>query len=319
MSLGATIHSFAAPTTFKVAIGSAKARAMTTNVPSMPSFIFPSDYANHYSTDIELALDPAGATGQTCWWGRQKPLCCNTPNNLSPFLPVSLDKLFPTLPPASDIPVFDKSTIASGPSLVGESNPQAFGLVVIDGPPGTVAGVSKRDGSEIEFLDCNQERGNSSGTARFVCTNDSPSSNCDDMHHGGLPGTILKMPENCGFHSYVVAHASMPSLNQTISKDLRKRVPGAVTVYDLEYSYDFTLAKRDSGDIYVRIDYSDSIDYYNKIVSADHQKRDLKLRFWSKDLTVWKNRKRSPRDVYDFANELTLSRPEFESPCRSGL
>lgn len=241
------------------------------------------------STDIELALDPAGATGQTCWWGRQKPLCCNTPNNLSPFLPVSLDKLFPTLPPDSDIPVFDKSTIGSGPSLVGEANPQAFGLVVIDGPPGAVKSLRKRDGSHISFVDCDQERGNGRGIAQFVCMNDSKHSNCKDMHLGGLAGTILAMPDDCGFASYVVAHSVMPSLNQTLRGELRERAPPGAVLYDLEYSYDFSLAKRDSGDIYVRVDYSDSNDYFNQIVAADHQKRTLKSRFWSGSLNVWKN------------------------------
>lgn len=242
-----------------------------------------------YSTDIELTLDPRGATGETCWWGRQKPYCCNTPKNLNPFLPVSLDKLFPTLPPALDIPVFDMQTIASGPSLVGGSNPQAFGLVVIDGPQNAVTSLSKRDGSHVDFLYCDQERDNGPGIAQLVCTNDSENSNCNDMHDGGLRGTIMKMPEDCGFATYAVAHSIVPSLNQTLPGYLEKRVPVSAVVYDLEYSYDFTLAKRDSGEIYIRVDYSDSHDYYNQIVAADHQKRALEPRFWSSSPSIWKN------------------------------
>jgi hypothetical protein len=39
------------------------------------------------ATDVEVALDPSGDTGSLCAGGlssRQKPLCCNTPENLNP-------------------------------------------------------------------------------------------------------------------------------------------------------------------------------------------------------------------------------------------
>jgi len=188
-----------------------------------------------------------------------------------------------------DIPVFDMQTIASGLSLVGGANPQAFGLVVIDGPQDAVTNLNKRDGSHVDFLSCNQKRDDGPGIAQFVCMDDSESSNCNDMNAGGLAGTIMRMPEDCGFAKYAVAHSVVPSLDQTLPDHLKKRAPSNAAVYDLEYSYDFTLAKRDSGDIYLRVDYSDSHDYYNQIVAADHQKRTLKPRFWSSSASIWKN------------------------------
>lgn len=249
-------------------------------------------YTKLGSTDIELTLDRQGATDQACWWGRKKPFCCNTPKSLNPFLPVSLDKLFPTLPPVVDIPVFDKQTIASGAAPVGGSNPQAFGLVVIDGPEDAVTNLNKRDGSHIVFLSCEQDRNDGGGTAQFVCMDDTESSNCNDMHLGGLAGTIMRMPDDCGFATYAVAHSVLPSLSQTLPDHLRKRAPPNTAVYDLEYSYDFTLAKRDSGDIYLRVDYSDSNDYYDQVVAADHQKRTLRSRFWSNSAAIWRRCKR---------------------------
>ena len=174
------------------------------------------------STDIELALDPSGDTGQTCWWGRQKPFCCNTPKSRNPFLPVPLDKLFPTLPPETDIPVFDLQQIASGASLVGGSNPQAFGLVVIDGPEDAVTNLNKRDGSHIEFLSCDRKLNDDGGTAQFVCMNDGEGSNCNDMYNGGLQGTIMRMPDDCGFATYAVAHSAIASSNQTLPGHLEQ-------------------------------------------------------------------------------------------------
>lgn len=179
-------------------------------------------------------------------------------------------------------------TISSGSSPVGEANPQAFGLVVIDGPEDAVTNINKRDGSHIEFLSCDQIRHDRRGVAQIVCMNNSERSNCNDLHFGGLAGTIMRMPDDCGFAIYAVAHSVVPSLNQTLPAYLKKRAPLNATVYDLEYSYDFRLAKQDSGDIYVRVDYSDSHDYYNQIVAADHQKRTLDPRFWSSSSSIWK-------------------------------
>lgn len=220
-------------------------------------------------------------------------MCCNPPKNLNPFLPVSLDKLFPTLPPADDLPHFDLQQIDSGPAVVGGSNPQVFGLVVIDGPEAAVSSLSPRDGSHLEFLSCDQDRGTGPGVAQFVCMDTSDSSNCDDMHKDGLAGTILRMPEDCGFATYSVAHSVTPSLDQNLPGHLRKRAPPGALIYDLEYSYDFQLAKRDSGDIFIRIDYSDSHAYYDKIVAADpvkgKGKRDLHPRYWSDVSSIWKS------------------------------
>lgn len=125
----------------------------------------------------------------------------------------------------SDIPVFDMQTIASGPSLVGEANPQAFGLVVIDGPEDAVTNLNKREGSHIEFLSCDQKRHDDGrrGVVQLVCMNNSESSNCNDLHLGGLAGTIMRMPDDCGFASYAVAHSVVPSLNQTLPDHLKKR------------------------------------------------------------------------------------------------
>ncbi len=248
---------------------------------------------------MEVALDPTGDTGSLCGGGfgggRQKVMCCNPPKNLNPFLPVSLDKLFPTLPPVDDLPKYDLQQIDSGPSVVGGADPQVFGLVVIDGPESAVSSLRPRDGSHIQFLSCDHDRGTAQGTAQIICMNTSEMSNCDDMHKGGLPGTILRMPEDCGFAAYSVAHSVTPSLDQNLPGHLRKRAPPNAVIYDLEYSYDFKLAKRDSGDVFIRIDYSDSHAYFDKVVAGGPDKgkgkRDLHPRFWSGVPSIWKSRK----------------------------
>lgn len=218
-------------------------------------------------------------------------MCCNPPKNSNPFLPVSLDKLFPTLPPVDNLPQFDLQQIASGVSLVGNANPQTFGFVVIDGPEDAVSSLRRRDGSHLEFLSCEQDRGTERGVAQFVCMDTSENSNCDDMRKNGLAGTILRMPEECGFATYSVAHSVTASLDQNLPGHLLERAPTDAVIYDLEYSYDFKLAKRDAGDIFIRVDYSDSHDYFDKIVAAEPdkgRKRDLQSRYWSPISSSWK-------------------------------
>ena len=243
------------------------------------------------ATDVQVGLDPTGDTGSSCASGfssRQKPLCCNTPKNLNPFLPVPLENLFPTLPPTTDVPAFDQQSLSSTPTLVGENpNPNALFFVVIDGPPGAVSNLNKRDGSHIEFLSPAVHHGQASQTTHFICMDDSAESNCDDMHFEGLEGTIIRMPDDLGFAQWAVAH-SISESNFSIPHHLAKRAPTAAKLFELEYSYDFSKSKRDSGDIFPRVDYSDSHNYYTDVVAAPHQQREIEPRFWSKISSVWK-------------------------------
>jgi len=267
------------------------------------------------ATDVQVALDPSGDTGSLCAGGfssRQKPLCCNTPEDLNPFLPVSLENLFPTLPPSDDVPAFEHQSLSYTPGLAGDNpNVAAFFFVVIDGPPGTVANVNKRDGSHIEFITKGIHQGQASQTAHFICMDDSSKSNCEDMHADGLEGTAIRMPDDMGFAQWAVAH-SVKESNFSVPESLAKRAPLVAKAYELEYSYDFSKVKRDSGPVYIRIDYSDSNTYYTDVVEASHQKRSLEPRFWSTISSVWKTIiERIRGQEYDPKTQPTLSMDGF--------
>lgn len=209
-----------------------------------------------------------------------------------------VDRLFPTLPPASYIPAFDLQVLSTSPVLVGDTPPpNAFFMVVIDGPPGAVTNLNKRDGSHIEFLTPGMHLGQDRQTAQFVCMDDSEHSNCNDIHLDGVEGTIIRLPDEQGFATWAVAHAITP-LATGVPEHLRKRSPPNATVFELEYSYDFSLSKRDAGPIYIRVDYSDSHDYFEDVVAAKPDrsitKRDaestdhLSRRWFAHPLAQWK-------------------------------
>lgn len=178
--------------------------------------------------------------------------------------------------------------------------------MVIDGPSDTVTSLTSRDESHIQFLDCDaalekRETGKIY-TVRYICMNDSDQSNCDAVHENGAEGTIVKLPEDCGFAHYGVVHDIRSSENSTVSSELLKRAPPNPAVHEMDISYDFSRVKRDSGDVYFRIDYGDIHSYWENVVAGEPvTKRDDDLsanktettrsqyykRFWSKDASNW--------------------------------
>lgn len=169
-------------------------------------------------------------------------------------------------------------------------------MVVLDGPPNVVTSLTARDDSHIQFLDCEPSEkrdANSVYTARYICLDDSSQSNCDAVHEGGATGTIVKLPEGCGFATYGVVKDIRLSTNLTVEHELQKRAPSPnPPVYEMDISYDYSLVKRDSGTVYVRIDYGGSLGYWNDVVRGDAiTKRGLDesfdKRFWSPDAKTW--------------------------------
>ncbi|KFA55929.1 hypothetical protein S40293_08857 [Stachybotrys chartarum IBT 40293] len=268
------------------------------------------------ANDVQVALDAYGDNGRACAGGlngRRKPLCCNTPEDLNPFLPVPLDHLFPELPPEENLPAFDHEILSYEPSLAGENpNPMAFFFVVIDGPPSAVSNLNKRDGSHIEFITKGQHHGQEPQTAQFVCMNGSLESNCNDMNLDGIDGTVLRMPHGMGFARYVVAH-SVQETNVSVPGHLSKRAPDNAKVQELVYSYNFSRVRRDAGDVYVRIDYSDSHTYFTDIVEAEPvtERNRLKPRFWSEISSVWRSITGRIRSEPLASNQPTISDDNF--------
>lgn len=285
------------------------------------------------SQQVLLTRDPYGTSGFGCnsylgefgyvpTWKplstdqENQALCCGNPEDANPFLPAPLEWLFPTLPPDTDIPVVNMTHIDSqllDHVSVGPLEP--FGMVVIDGPADLVASFSKRDGSHVEFLDCEPSKKHDMVvyTARYICTNDSEASNCDDVHLGGAEGTVVKLPEECGYATYAVVHEIKESSNQQVPHVLRKRAPRGAVVHEVSFSYDFRNVRRasDSDPVYVRIDYSSMSDWWYEVVDqAPGRKRDLapgiRKRFWAENDEKWEAKIAQVRQSTNDAEEKLL-------------
>lgn len=250
--------------------------------------------------DVQVMLDRYGDSSSQCAAGlnhRKKALCCNAPKNLNPFLPVDLDKIFPTLPPEDYFPQFDLQHLGGYfQPAVDEPNQQAFGMVIIDGPPETVSNLQRRDGSHLEILSCDDISEDRRSTIRIACMSDASDADCD-IGGGVTNGTILRMPDGCGPGQYAVAHDRRHSQDQRIPGHLKRSTAEEPDVHDLDISYDFSLIKRDAGDIYIRIDYSNAFDYWDEVVRGDPvTKRSGEKRFYSPNSDAWESIYDSIRD-----------------------
>lgn len=105
------------------------------------------------------------------------------------------------------------------------------------------------------------------------------------------------MITNKDLGSYSVLHAVRPAADKSLPYHVARSAPWNPRILDAEILYDFGLAKRDSGDIYIRIDYSNSLRYWDSIVQGDpamkKKKRTaapLSKRFYSSSASDWKSK-----------------------------
>ncbi|KAI7511872.1 glycoside hydrolase [Hortaea werneckii] len=260
-----------------------------------------------------IALSGYGSSSSLCGVaGRKKSLCCDAPDRVEPFTPVPLENIFPVVPPVTNPAKWDLQLLGGisgigsgsldGTNTLKDPNYGPFGFISIAGPTDVVSSFSKRDESHIEVVDCSSITSAGTQTVQIYCTVEGEDSNCDQVLEGGVEGTVVRMPDNCGPGQYVVAHSLKPSASQTLPPHLAKRVAPGRPVMELEFSYDFGLMKRADDPIYLRIDYSNQPGYWDNIVDSPGEKRkrsvhprdisqrDLDKRFFSEDSASWGRR-----------------------------
>jgi chitinase len=199
-------------------------------------------------------------------------------------LPVPLENLFfpedlKSLPPNSktDFTLLTDNTMGGKKPDRGNSDPNSnsFAWHIIDGPESEVATLDKRHGSDWELFDCTPEHLAHEGrqTAKMVCTDDSPNSNCHKIWLGEVPATVLKMPAGCGPGKYAMAVAldpiegELPPPHINIRSARRGVASIKPRVYKLTFDYDFSiLQKRAVSNVLLRIDYSDNPGYWAEVV-----------------------------------------------------
>ncbi|KAM0209954.1 hypothetical protein ACHAQI_006066 [Fusarium lateritium] len=280
----------------------------------------------------------------------------NCAGGVLPYTPVPLESIFPEVPPEDSSIKYDLQILGgftgSGAETTHENtnnNPAfaPFGFVLIAGPKDAVSSISKRDDSHIEVVDCSGITLSGSQSVRIFCSNDNDESNSDDMLDGGLEGTVLRMPDNCGPATYVIAQSLKVSEDQSLPGHLVKRKPDNREVLDLIFHYDFKRVKRSDEKIYMRVDWSTTYlsftclpyagnvaGYWDEIVAASPDEnskrsldprhlgqRGLDKRFFSDDSAEWSRKFESLRDTRfwtDFSSPATTVLLNDEVKCDDG-
>ncbi|KAJ8123757.1 hypothetical protein ONZ43_g362 [Nemania bipapillata] len=233
---------------------------------------------------VQLSTNAYGG-GEDCGirLERSRVFCCDPAKGASPFLPVSLDKLFKEPPTGDDIDtdyeLETDDTWGTGKAKVDDDEPSdaAFQFVVMASPDEIQVSLDKRDGSHWELNCDNTNDGQEAQTIQMVCTDISEDSNCYKIGLGhGVPGTILQMPVGCGPGKYAVAVDMTKSKNQILPRSLTRRLSHNPVVYDLTFDYDFSRVPRDMGDTQMRIDFSNEVGYWDEVVAAAVTKRKSK-------------------------------------------
>lgn len=243
-------------------------------------------FDNHCDTGWQIAVTNSyDGEGDDCGINfRKRTFCCDLPDDVSPFLPVPLEYLFPNAPDENEVnsdfvlkvdPTWGGAEPEESMLLDKEPDEAPFGFVVMTSPAEIQQSLDRRDGSHWEIFGCLDPSTIGEHKVRMVCTDHSEQSNYGHIHWGhGAPGTIVQMPQGCGPGKYAVIKDVAPSVNQSLPGHLVRR--GLLdTVYDLTFDYDFKRVPRDLGDTNLRIDYSNDVDYWNNIVdkAADTTKR----------------------------------------------
>ncbi|KAM0283185.1 hypothetical protein ACHAO9_009835 [Fusarium lateritium] len=268
----------------------------------------------------------------------------NCAGGVLPYTPVPLESIFPEVPPEDSSIKYDLQILGgftgSGAETTHENtnnNPAfaPFGFVLIAGPKDAVSSISKRDDSHIEVVDCSGITLSGSQSVRIFCSNDNDESNSDDMLEGGLEGTVLRMPDNCGPATYVIAQSLKVSEDQSLPGHLVKRKPDNREVLDLIFHYDFKRVKRTTYLSFTCLPYAGNVaGYWDEIVAASPDEnskrsldprhlgqRGLDKRFFSDDSAEWSRKFESLRDTRfwtDFSSPATTVLLNDEVKCDDG-
>lgn len=153
--------------------------------------------------------------------------------------------------------------------------------------------MSKRDNPGLHFLDCPVDIENAHvehrHTVRVICL-DRSEDDCFAVTKGGVEGTVVHLPNECGNSTFARAVSLIPSQDQSIPIDIALQNPTSA-VYDFTFDYNMNLVRRDAGKYSIRMDYSNVAGYWGAVVNSDGNKKrsvkELVDRFFSSKQDDW--------------------------------
>ncbi|KAF5862395.1 hypothetical protein ETB97_011752 [Aspergillus alliaceus] len=155
----------------------------------------------------------------------------------------------------------------TGPTKDENPNNSGVAFFLVASSYTAVTSMSKRDNPGLEFGDCPAD----------VLSRPNEEHQTG-VQEGGVEGTVVQMPEECGGPSWARAVSLTLSKNQTVPGHLAKRGETTSPVFDFTFDYNTALVRRDAEKFSVRMDFSNVPRYWNAVVDApgpSSSKRDI--------------------------------------------
>ncbi|KAF2143959.1 uncharacterized protein K452DRAFT_356931 [Aplosporella prunicola CBS 121167] len=162
----------------------------------------------------------------------------------------------------SAVNVGDSSTSISADAEDSDPNEsqQVFGSILMHGPENDVQSFDPNDGSHLALFDCPNTAPSdfSIQSLKAVCMRPDEGSNCEKIMSGGVEGTVVRLPPDCGPDTYVraVSFEALETLPPSLPERLRRKMREESRVYELRYDYNFQKLREDAGTVDFQIDFS---------------------------------------------------------------
>lgn len=260
-----------------------------------------------------------------CWNTSPKVLCCKPGDDAEENFDIDPAHLVP-----QDLREGSNIEVGSHISADSPKTEDFFTFMSVIGNKEDVVSLDKRDGSHLEFFGCSPATGRQ--TAKVVCSHTTEGSNCNDIHDGGLWGTVIRLPDGCGRSRWARAISLTEAADQALPGHLKKRgLPSDAKVQELTFDYDFKNLKRASNKIAFRIDQSNLANYWANVVdsaakrdetSVDYREREELREFFANQTDESGLHEKIPHQLYahlhkrwhgDDAGDFVQSKPMHTS------
>lgn len=199
---------------------------------------------------------------EPCFMNSPKVLCCTPGDDAEGNFDIDPAHLVP-----EDLREGTDVRVGSHISADSPTTANFITFMSVIGNKQDVISLDKRDGSHLEFFGCSPKSGRQ--TVKVICTDTTEGSNCEDVHDGGLWGTVVRLPEGCGRSRWARAISMTEASDQALPQHLKKRnLPSNTKVHDFVFDYDFKNLKRASSKIAFRIDQSNLHNYWSNLVDS---------------------------------------------------
>ncbi|KAF6785553.1 chitinase [Colletotrichum sojae] len=211
------------------------------------------------------------------------------------FTMVDLDRLFSAdMLPSDNDPMSYGLVNLGAEADAGEIDPDktGFGFMLLTGDSYAVASLKKRhdNPNPLIFIDCpekpNEQDGETPQKARVACFSDDIKG-CFQLMERGVEGTIIEMPDNCAAGSFARAISIEVSEDQSIPIAFSSKEVTS-DVFTLTFDLDLTLARRDTTNTRIRVDYSNIRGYWNAAVDSPGIEG-VSKRFHAPTAAQWRN------------------------------